>query len=368
LVVLGVLVAAHAWRLARAEALLAGSGVPAAGTAMPMATARALPRPVLERMRAALEAALGERPDWAEGHLRLGMTLVGLYELTAAEWIGDEVADPARRSALADSLWLHAAVHAAEPEDRAAVIDHIPVRTYLVPAAKSFLEARRICPWLAPSHARLAGLDYLLVGVDGPGVHAARALRCAGADSPLLLLAARAAAQAGEHAVAARAWRRALEVREQDREAIVDAAAGWLSPDQVVDLVLPQGAEWAVWFADRSLAGPGDAASRDRCFRSALRQLPGDARLPAADRLRLEARARAGLGEVAGVGALWEAALAAEPQRAEWREEYVHWLAGRGEDEAAYRQAVLGVRFSPAHDGLRRALEVTADALARQGH
>ncbi|MBX6313618.1 MAG: O-antigen ligase family protein [Isosphaeraceae bacterium] len=366
--VLGLVLLFHSFHRARAEARLAGSGIPPPGAGRPAAISPSVSKPTLERMRVALEAALRDRPDWGEGHLRLGIVLLGLYERTAAEWVGESLDDPALAARLADPLWLHATVHSAPPSGRGwgeEAIGHEPVRRYLVAAARSFLEARRCSPALAPAHAHLAGLDYLLDGGGATSVHAGRALQLAGSDSRVLLLAAQAAAQAGDLGLAARGWRRCLEVRESNWEDVADAAAVVLDPGQILNEVLPPGKSWPVRFADRLYRHPEDREVRARYLEAALRGLPGDAGLSEPERLRLEAVVRAELGESARPRVLWERALAFEPSRAAWREEFVSWLVERGEIAAAHRHAVLGLRLSPGHPGLERSVLATAEALAR---
>ena len=365
---LGLVLLDHAFHRARAEARLAGSGVPPPGAGMPEGISREVPERNLERMRAALAAALRDRPDWAEGHLRLGMVLLSQYERTASEWIVGSLDNPEIETRVADPLWLHATVHSAPPGSRvsgAEVIEHEPVRRHLVPAARCFLEARRCCPALASAHAHLASLDYLLEGGEPSPVYADRALRLSGADGQVLWLAARVAAQAGDSRLAARLWKKCIEVRESNWEDVADAASVALSPGQVLAWVLPPGGRWPILFADRLYAGPEDAEVRARYLGAALSRLGGDASLAEPERLRLEARARAGLGDHERARALWEDAIALEPLNAAWRQEFVAWLAGRRDFEAAHHHAVIGVRLNPQHPGLHRALLETAEALAR---
>ncbi|HMB02888.1 MAG TPA: O-antigen ligase family protein, partial [Isosphaeraceae bacterium] len=177
---IGLVVVVNGIKLARAEARVARAGLPLPGASMPTVRNGDLPRSDLERMRTALEHALRSRPNWAEGHLRLGNTLLGLYGRTVREWVGEDRQDRARSALLSDPLWLHGVVHSTTPDQRAAVgglFDQEPVRLYLVPAARSFLEARRCSPALALPHLRLASLDYLLEGGDPGTVSVERALR-----------------------------------------------------------------------------------------------------------------------------------------------------------------------------------------------
>lgn len=358
----------HSSYRARSEAQLANSGVPMPGTGMPLAISPNVPRSSLDGMRLALEEALKDRPNWGEGHLRLGLVLLGQYERTVTEWIGDSLDNPVLVAWLSDPLWLHATIHSDPSDDRekrAELIEHEPVRRYLVPAARCFLEARRCSPAMALPHAHLASLDYLLVGGEPSLVHAARALKLAGADTRALLLTAKVAAQAGDPGLAALAWRRCLEARESRWEEVADSAAMTLEPSQILEEVLPEGGTWPIKFAERLYSHPEDSEVRAQYLQAALRRLPDDASLSEPERLRLKALARAGLGESLPAQVLWEKALALEPTQSAWREELVNWLVDRGEFEAAHRHATLGLRLNPESRRLRRAVLTTAEVLAR---
>jgi O-antigen ligase len=366
---LGLATSVHGFGLARAGARIAGAGLPLPGSRMPTADRGDFARDDLERMRAALERALRDRPGWAEGYLRLGGILLGLYEQTAREWIEESRGvEPANRALLADHLWLHGVVHASGGDRRATadgLLEHEPIRRYLVPATRCFLEARRCCPVLALSHARLASLDYLLERGEPVRVHAGRALRLVGSDGRLVALIARVAFQAGEPDLAARCWRRALEVGGEDWAWIADTAGAELQPEQILDQVLPPGGRYALRFADRLYSTPEDRAIRERFLRTALARLPDEPGLGPAERLWLEAQARARLGERGWARPQMEAALRSEPLRGDWREEFVDWLIAWGDPEEAHRQALNGTQLSPGHPGLHRALQATVEVLAR---
>ncbi len=365
---LGLAASIHGFRLARAEARIAGAGLPLPGTLMPTADRGDFARDDLERMRAALVRALRDRPDWAEGYLRLGGILLGLYEQTAREWIEkSQEVELANRALLADYLWLHGVVHASGDDRRATadgLLEHEPIRRYLVPAARCFLEARRRCPVLALSHARLASLDYLLERGEPVRVHAERALRLVGFDSRLIALIGRVAFQAGELDLVARCWRRALEVGGENWAWIADAAGAELQPEQILDQVLPPGGRYAIRFADRLYSAPKDRAIQERFLQTALARLPDEPGLGPAERLWLEGQCRARLGERERARPQMETALRSEPLRGDWREEFVDWLIAWGNPEEAHHQALIGTQLSPGHSGLRRALQATVKALA----
>ena len=362
---LAAVIAYQGFRLARAEALIAAVALPPPNSEMPTPTPADLSREKLQQARTALERAVRLRPGWTEGHLRLGLTEVALYRSTAAEWLADSVPDPAARARLADPLWLLAVVLEGKG-DPAVLLEHKPIRRHLIPAARSFLEARRCCPVAALAHAELGALACMLEPGGPASPHVRRALRTAGADSGLLMFAARVAYGSGDPPLAARCWRRALQVGDANWPMVADAAGTGLSPDQVREWVIPEDrGRFDLWFADRLYASPRDRGHRERFLRTAAQRLPADLGLPEAERLSLEARAWAGLGERERARGRMEAALALEPGRFEWRKQLIGWLLAWGNPQDAHGQALTGLQLSPGHPDVHEVLERTAEALAR---
>lgn len=351
----------HGVVMARAESELAGGGVPPAGFLVPTAALRKHPMDRLEAVREHLERSLAWRPNWAEGHARLGLNLLGEYRAAVLDQPGVRELAPARAEALADPLWLHRVVHSAAAAGD--VRAHEPVARYLVPAARCFLEARRCCPAWALPHAELAALDYLLEGGEPAPVYARRALRLAGSDGSTLAVAAAAAAQAGDLELAALCWRRGLESHERGWAEVADQAVAALPADRVLDLVVP-GGKFALWFADRFYAAPESRAVRDRFLRAAVARLPHDRGLAEADRLHYEAQALARLGEAEPARTKMTLALGLEPQRSAWRGELVEWLIGWDRPREAHDLALLGLYFTPGDPAARRAVEQAAAALS----
>jgi O-antigen ligase/tetratricopeptide (TPR) repeat protein len=365
---LGLILAVGAFKLARSETYVVGAGLPAPDAMMPTAGRRDLNRPALEQIRAGLVRALRDRPDWTEGYLRLGLAYLDLYQDAATEQVAAAGGVPEQKDLLADPLWLRTAVHAApasRPPAAGELLAHEPIRRYLVPAARCFLEARRCCPVAALAHAELASLDFLLERGEPTTAYACRAARLAGPDSRILAHIARVAVQDGDLGLAAGCWRRMLEVRGAAWEEVADAAGAVLSPERVLDQVLPPGGRFEVVFSDYLYAEPEARPARERFLKAALERLPRNAELPEDERLWIEAQARARLGDRERAAALMGTALAREPQRSEWRLEYVNWLLNWGDFDRAHRQARIGVQFAPGHGHLRHALKVAVEALAR---
>ncbi len=363
LALLALAILPHELARARAEACLAGTSLPPPGSSYPALIPRDESDADLLAMIDALGAALMDRPDWAEGHLRLGLAWVARYERTATDWMAGATGDSELAAMMGDPLWLHGRAHAGAPI--AEIADQEPVHTCLVPAARAFLQARRCAPSLAAAHAYLASLDYLLDPRATAADHAARVRQLAGGDQATLALAARAAFQSGDAALAARCWRLGLQVRPWDWEDLALAAAASLSPAEVLADVLPPGAGWPTAVAELAYSSPEDAETRAVFYRASLDRLPSDTSLSPGERLHLEALARAGLGQPELAAPLFDAAMRREPLRGDWRENLVAWLLDRGDLDAAHRHAVLGVRLNPERPAIRRSLEKIDEAIAR---
>ena len=98
----------------------------------------------------------------------------------SAEAIGEYVADPEARAALAGPFTLHRKIHARPPDERepaAVLAARGPIGDDLVPALRAFLEARRCCPVLALPHAVVGGLDFLMERGEPAEVYLRRSAR-----------------------------------------------------------------------------------------------------------------------------------------------------------------------------------------------
>jgi O-antigen ligase len=321
----------------------------------------------LARMREALEAALRLRPNWAEGHLRLGLIRLHDYELYSVGAISASVDDPAARVLLASPVWLHHVVHSSPKESHESMgelVSYAPIREHLVPAARSFLEARRCCPVLALPHAELATLDYLLVGADPGTVYAERTLRLAGSNATLIALATQLAVQEGAPDLAAQGLRKALQSQAMDWTDVADLAGGILAPAQILQEVVPD-SRTALAFSDRLYTIPEAKDIRRTFLEAALKRLPGNRALSPAERLELEAQLWERLENRSRAQDRMQAALALEPRRAAWRKELVSWLIAWGQLREAHDQAVVGFHYAPERPEMRAALDLAAEAFAR---
>ncbi len=283
--------------------------------------------------------------------MRLGITLMALYEVAAREWLEETIDREEDIEDMVDPLWLHAAVHAATSEGGKALdpaLSQDPVRLYLRPAARSFLEARRSCPAAALSHAGLGGVDYLIERGEPGSTHAERAMRLSGLAGHVAARAGRIASQVGDLDLAARCWRRAFGVGLSEAEWVEAArsAAAALPAEIILDRVLEPSGEDTLRFACRVFPEPDDAVVRDRFLRAALQRISHDPG-PESARLWHEGQALAWLDDRERARERMRSAVESEPLRGEWRDELVEWLIGWGDVDEAHRQAVVGAALQP---------------------
>jgi hypothetical protein len=364
---LSLVVLIHGIALARSEAACRASGRFAPGNSPLPGTAEHESREDLERARAALEAALVFRPDWAEGHQQLGLTLLKLYQVHTAEELRSTIADPAERAVAASPLWLHAQLH-AHPASAARrdleLLASETVRTDLIPAAREFLEARRCCPVLPIPHAELASLDYLLKGGDCCAVMTARAFRLAGSNAAVISLCGQLALQADDAQLLSQILKKRLASAIGGWEDVAVEASLVFAPEQIFSEIVPSG-RLAVLIAGYLYASPANRASRDQFLRAAIERLPSDPTLSPAERAYWEARAWELIGNRDQAGSRMLEALALEPGRALWRRELVEWYLRWSRPRDAHEQALIGLQMAPTDLDSHHAWELSVDALAR---
>jgi len=362
---LAVVIIREAFQRSHCEAVIASAGIPASDTHWLTPTLGIGPLEGLERRRIALERSVQLRPDWTEGHLRLGLTNLAIYAATADEWLADSVPDPIERAEMADPLWLLRLVREGKAET-ALLLQHEPIQQFLLPAARNFLEARRCCLVSPLAHAELGTLSCLLESKLKPANYVNSVLLTAGGSSELLTYAAAVAIQSGDAPLAARCWRRTLESGDTTWAQVADLASMALSPDQILESVIPENrGRYALMFADRLYATPDNRSARDKFLAVAAARLGGDLDLPLAERLWLEGRAWSELDVREPALRQMQAALTLENSRFEWRKDLIDRLIAWGNPEEAHQQALIALQFSPTNPDARKLVDWTAEAVAR---
>ena len=273
-VLLAVALLAHGIRDAWIENRLARAGLPLAGTLMPTVGTLETTTLGLDEWRDALQDAVRQRPNWAEGYLRLGLVHLGLYRRQAREWLEESEVDPKEIARMAEPLWLLGALHddqatTAQPPTDSDLLSLEPIRDHLVPAVICFLEARRCCPFLALTHAELASLHELLIQGDPASRYGARALGLSGNDGQMIDFLAQVGVQSNDLVLAADCWRKKLDVNPSSWPAVADEAATVLSAAELLSDVAVDGRN-AILFAERLYDEAEHVQERDLFFQTAL--------------------------------------------------------------------------------------------------
>ncbi len=363
---LALVVAHHGWTVARSASELEGTIIPQPREKMPTAFLWEASIEELDQARDALDRALAWRPNWGEGHLWKGLVHLSRYHMTTQNLLKAEGASETDILVFSHPLWLHRVVHTTAPEDLKKYGDlarHGPVRDDLVPATRSFLEARRCTPGQALAQVELASLDYLLIGGATSAEYVSRGLSLAGPDSAALAQLGETAFQAGDFEAGARCLNRLLATSEANWDRVADACRD-VPPEVLLEKVLPNG-RTAIHFATRLYGSPEARPARELFLRTALERLPHDRGLTDAQRLHFEGEARAGLNDREGAFRALEGALALEPANGEWREGLMDWLIAWGRYEDAHAQALIGTQLSKDHERAVKALGRAVEALTR---
>ena len=359
----------HGAREAWIEYRLNTVGLPAPGTLMATVGTLETASWELDDWRDALREAVRLRPNWTEGHVRLGLVELGLYRRLTKEWLEDSATDPKDINLMAEPLWLlrsEAAGRASSGEfrDAADLIQFEPVRDHLLSALHCFLEARRCCPLLALPHAELALLRFLMIKGDSTSVYATRALDLAGNDVQLIAFLARLAVQIGDRELAARCWRTILQVSPTRWPDVADEAVNLMTADELLSAVITDG-KTAIQFAERLYLAGDQIVEHDRLLKAAMTLLASDQDIAEPERLYLQGRAAAGLNLRRQACDRMDGALLLEPEQSSWREDYIAWLVRWGRDEDAHKQALIGQYYAPDSTTMHQAALDTAERMAQ---
>jgi O-antigen ligase len=355
-------------RQARAEIPLFQAGIPLPATQWLTTDLGRQPIADLEKIEVTLEKILHDRPDWSDGYLRLGMTYLSHYEQTTAEWAEASGQNPTTALMVANPLWLHALVHSGVKSEVeiGEMIEDDPVWLFLIPAARNFLEARRCSPFRALPHVWLASLDYLVEPAETTSVHVRRALAQSGNDTRVMTLAARAASQVHDLKLAAACWRKALEIDSSVTDDIALIAGKALPPEQLLNQVASGSPTSLIRFVDLLYTSPDSKPARELFLNEAIKRAETGPEETRSDRLWCQAQALARLDRQDQARTKMADALAEEPTRAGWREEFVEWLIRWGDPDEAFNQATIGVTLVPLGTGPRAALARATEARERR--
>ena len=309
-----------------------------------------------------LAAALAERPDDAEGHLRMANLWIDSYQLQALEQLRKEAAPHVKDTDLSEfttTTVLHRRAHEFDQghsDDLDKLRSEPAVRDNLLPALGHLLQARRACPLLPDVELKIARLAFL---VDSPGCDRGpldRARQLAPADCQLLYHCGRLELQAGRRSRAMDCWRRCVTLDPSYLGATLRRASEFLSPVEIAQQLAPDSPSILIEMGVRHFGGKEYDEAR-RVLGHRLEGIASTTTLSAADRHHLHAAALGFQGSSGEAILEYQQAIDLRPQAADWRYELALLLKRQDRMAEAYRQAVLCARMQPGNADYRALLQ-----------
>ena len=278
-----------------------------------------------------------------------------------------ESKEPSALEIQADPIWLHkiaATLRKKSPEEVRSLSEYEAVKEHLVPAARSFLEARRCCPLLGVPHLELAVLDYLFEDPSSSLECIRRGVALKGNHHRMLIMAGQLADNLDQKEMAVKYWHDYLDLRPKDWPLIADLVSNLLTTSQILEVAKGGGAESLLGIGTRLYSGPLGFISRAKFMESALAVLPLDSHVDDDERIWLEALIRGELSQYDRARVLMKQALALQPMNRDWRLICVSRLMAWGCYEEAHNVALVGANFFPKFSTFRNLARMSVEASA----
>lgn len=328
----------------------------------------------LQQQLSALDAAVRNRWDDAEGQLALASLWMQRYRLAAFEQLSSQL-EPLPEK---DELWrlsspdtLHLRASQAEATGNLPRLQRLKrdpiVLANLGPAWQHLLAARRACPTYAQVHLELARICFITQKPSTDAVHLARCDALGSWQAGLMYQAGLAHLRAGRND---RAWYclRQAWLCNPGRYGgpVFELASRRLGIDGLIERVIPPWPDVLVGLARDRFASPDQKIEREALLLQALtlldtQELPEDHRaylLGTAARLREQ--------NASAISYLTKA-VELRPQEVRWRYELALVLLEAGRFDAAREHASRCMRIDPQHRGqyeslLKQILQAQASA------
>lgn len=322
-----------------------------------------------DRWVAGLTAATEACPDDGQAWQALGEALVLRYRLQArdalAKELGAEADNPKLWEVTKPSKLLNAAAAFRRQGDEASLLElrtQETVAANLPEALGAFRSAVERCPLLASAHLRLLELSWLEGDELAVRRSVDRVMRLAPSDGKRLFEAGALAYLAGYPAKAWPAWRRCLELRPEYGRQVVNLAAIYLSPQELIERLLPDDPDtlhqvYVDSYADSLPPGLGK-----RILDRGIELLNSAAADRTPEQNRLLGQLHAAAGNPPAAIAAYAEAVRVRPTQAQWRYEFAMQLTQADRLEEALEQAVICNRMAPS----KRLYQNLLDRLQRQ--
>ncbi len=324
----------------------------------------------LERRAALLERASHFAPEDAELRAELGRAYFRIFEKQTAQLTENvQLAVAAGGVLAAQSDWGATLVWISTgASEREAIQPWVDGRTreYLLRALGSYRNARDCCPLLVEPHFMLANHVTRLQRGDSRAAYLGRVKWVAPGDPEAWYLCGLQELSAHDPVVAWASWRRCLELSDLYLTAILEASALTLSPEEIVESVLPDRPELLLAAARRLYPGAGESDQRRPFFDKVLRLLDGPPESLDAEDLHVKAVALRSLGRSAEALTAFERLLFKRPEQTGWRYELAEALHEQARLEDARRELVIVLAQQPQHVQAHELMAVVSHELARQ--
>ncbi len=171
---------------------------------------------------------------------------------------------------------------------------------------------------------------------------------------------------AGETEQARASWRRCLELSDDYLPQVLEASGRGLSPQEMVDTVLPDRPDLLLTVAFRLYPEAGAAEERRPFLRKAVRLLDNRSGPLTLKELHAKAVAHKSLGQRDEAVAAYRQLLRRKPDQTEWRFEMAQSLQEEGRLEEARRELTLVLVRQPGHTQARELMALVSRQLTRK--
>jgi len=327
--------------------------------------AEELPQAVEDGMQR-LQTALAQRPDDAEGHLRMAELAILRYRLETLDEFTEVhrlelLADPTMPQLSREQLWeltsptsIHemamADIDLGELRNRPLPAKHLPGVLELA------VRARRHCPLLPNSHLILAQLCGMATDPGEDQLHIRRTLHIAPASPDLLYLCGQLDLHAGRFDLMCERWRGSLALSDRYLNDILQVTEAALAEPGMIEELLPESPAMLVRLARERYAAEEWSTVRGLLVdRAAL--LLEELDLPKGEQCYLRGSVLALQKSYSEAIESFDRAVTLCPNEADWRYDYAVLLLRQGQLGKAREQAKWGARLAPRSGKHKQLLE-----------
>lgn len=296
-----------------------------------------------------LRQAVVASPADGELRVRLAEMLVARYAIAFRQSL--------ENAALYPAVWqwasvnkLHADAHLLariQDNDTLQALRNFPlVVQYLKPALAEARLARELCPMAPYGHLLVAKLCFIDESPRNDAFYLDRAEKLVGGRAEWLFEIGSLHIDAARLERGFAAWRRSWELSQKHEAAIVQVASGYLTPEQLLQKLVPPHPEIMIQVARRYFPGPDREYIRSVFYRAALKLLSEQTQ-PSAQNCRSAAACAIELDDLPEAALWYRRALSIDDAHADWFFEAAELAVRQGDWESAASLARQALRLAP---------------------